>query len=59
MESDFYNHNITNVKAGVKRRAADDPQSDISQVNTGLPCSVSVVACAFIMAVLVYQTSKA
>ena len=32
MESDFYNNNITNVKAGVKRRAADDLQSEISQV---------------------------
>ena len=59
MESDFYNHNITTVKAGVKRRAADDLQSDISQVNTGLPCSVCVVACAFIKAVSLFQTSKA
>lgn len=32
MESDFYNNNLTNVKAGVKRRATDELQNDISQV---------------------------
>lgn len=33
MDDDFYNNNISNTKAGVKRRAADDLQSGISQVN--------------------------
>lgn len=32
MDDDFYNNNITNSKPGVKRRAADDLQSGISQV---------------------------
>ena len=33
MDDDFYNNNATNSKPGVKRRAADDLQSGISQVN--------------------------
>ena len=33
MDDDFYNNNITNTKPGVKRKAVDDPQSGISQVN--------------------------
>ncbi|KAL9957789.1 hypothetical protein ACROYT_G034733 [Oculina patagonica] len=31
MDDDYYNNNITNSKPGVKRRAADDLQSGISQ----------------------------
>lgn len=33
MDEDFYNNNATNTKPGVKRRANDDLQSGISQVN--------------------------
>ena len=32
MDDDFYNNNITYSKPGVKRRAAEDIQSGISQV---------------------------
>lgn len=33
MDGDFYNNNMNNTKHGVKRRAVDDLQSGISQVN--------------------------
>lgn len=32
MDDDFYNNNVTNSKPGVKRRAAEELQSGISQV---------------------------
>jgi len=39
MDDDFYNNNITNTKTGVKRRAAGDLQSGISEVNVKLMIS--------------------
>lgn len=39
MDGDFYNNNMNNTKPGIKRRAVDDLQSGISQVNFKLMAS--------------------
>jgi len=42
MDGDFYNNNMNNTKPGVKRRAVDDLQSGISQVNVTFTCMQAV-----------------
>ena len=48
MDSDFYNNNATNCKSGVKRRAVDDIQNNISQViESVIATSVNLVVLIF------------
>ena len=50
MDSDFYNNNATNCKSGVKRRAVDDMQNNISQVTESvIAISVNLVVFDFLM----------
>ena len=50
MDSDFYNNNATNCKSGVKRRAVDDIQNNISQViESVIATSVNLVVFDFLM----------
>ena len=50
MDSDFYNNNATNCKSGVKRRAVDDMQNNISQViESVIAISVNLVVFDFLM----------
>ena len=48
MDSDFHNNNATNCKSGVKRRAVDDIQNNISQViESVIATSVNLVVLIF------------